>query len=137
MSRYSAECVTFGMGGGLLQKVNRDTMSFATKLSCIHYADTDDNDNGANTTTTTTNGANNNGGKDNNGAAVKKNRGVHDIMKMPTTDSGKFSLPGVLQVRRVKGVPTVFPAEYTPDLTRGEVDSAENLLQVIYSIFFF
>lgn len=27
------------MGGGLLQKVNRDTMSFATKLSHIVYAD--------------------------------------------------------------------------------------------------
>lgn len=27
------------MGGGLLQKVNRDTMSFATKLSFIRYAD--------------------------------------------------------------------------------------------------
>ena len=32
---YSAENVAFGMGGGLLQKVNRDTMSFATKLSAI------------------------------------------------------------------------------------------------------
>ncbi len=30
---YSAQNVAFGMGGGLLQKVNRDTMSFATKLS--------------------------------------------------------------------------------------------------------
>ena len=29
--------VAFGMGGGLLQKVNRDTMSFATKLSYIRY----------------------------------------------------------------------------------------------------
>jgi hypothetical protein len=27
------------MGGGLLQKVNRDTMSFATKLSHVVYAD--------------------------------------------------------------------------------------------------
>lgn len=36
---YSAECVTFGMGGGLLQKVNRDSMSFATKLNYIVYAD--------------------------------------------------------------------------------------------------
>ena len=27
------------MGGGLLQKVNRDTMSFATKLSHVMYAD--------------------------------------------------------------------------------------------------
>lgn len=37
--KYSAQCVAFGMGGGLLQKVNRDTMSFATKLSHIKYAD--------------------------------------------------------------------------------------------------
>ncbi|KAJ1974172.1 hypothetical protein H4R35_003741 [Dimargaris xerosporica] len=36
---YAAENVAFGMGGGLLQKVNRDTMSFATKLSHITYAD--------------------------------------------------------------------------------------------------
>ena len=28
-----------GMGGGLLQKVNRDTMSFATKLSRVIYHD--------------------------------------------------------------------------------------------------
>jgi len=36
---YSAQNVAFGMGGGLLQKVNRDTMSFATKLSFIEYPD--------------------------------------------------------------------------------------------------
>jgi nicotinamide phosphoribosyltransferase len=36
---YSAECVAFGMGGGLLQKVNRDTMSFATKLSYVRLND--------------------------------------------------------------------------------------------------
>ncbi len=36
---YSAQSVAFGMGGGLLQKVNRDTMSFATKLNKIVYAD--------------------------------------------------------------------------------------------------
>jgi len=36
---YSAQNVTFGMGGGLLQKLNRDTMSFATKLCHITYAD--------------------------------------------------------------------------------------------------
>ncbi|KAI0244258.1 hypothetical protein L0F63_006052 [Massospora cicadina] len=30
---FSAQNVAFGMGGGLLQNVNRDTMSFATKLS--------------------------------------------------------------------------------------------------------
>lgn len=36
---YSAENVGFGMGAGLLQKLNRDTMSFATKLSYIEYSD--------------------------------------------------------------------------------------------------
>jgi len=34
---YSAQNVAFGMGGGLLQKMNRDTMSFATKLNLIVY----------------------------------------------------------------------------------------------------
>ncbi|KAF9436244.1 hypothetical protein BGZ76_004499 [Entomortierella beljakovae] len=37
--KYSAQNCAFGMGGGLLQKVNRDTLSFATKLSHIVYAD--------------------------------------------------------------------------------------------------
>jgi nicotinamide phosphoribosyltransferase len=32
---YSPFNCTFGMGGGLLQKVNRDTMRFATKLNCV------------------------------------------------------------------------------------------------------
>jgi nicotinamide phosphoribosyltransferase len=36
---FSAQNVAFGMGGGLLQKVNRDTLSFATKLSHITYDD--------------------------------------------------------------------------------------------------
>ena len=39
-----AQAVAFGMGGGLLQKVNRDTMSFATKLSHVTYADGTDAD---------------------------------------------------------------------------------------------
>ena len=33
------QAVAFGMGSGLLHKVNRDTMSFATKLSHIAYTD--------------------------------------------------------------------------------------------------
>ncbi|KAJ2412300.1 hypothetical protein GGI10_003763 [Coemansia sp. RSA 2530] len=36
---YLAQSVGFGMGGGLLQKGNRDTMSMATKLRSITYAD--------------------------------------------------------------------------------------------------
>lgn len=33
--RWSAENIAFGMGGGLLQKVNRDTHKFAMKLSAV------------------------------------------------------------------------------------------------------
>lgn len=36
---YAANNVVFGMGGALLQKMNRDTMSFATKLCHAVYAD--------------------------------------------------------------------------------------------------
>ena len=32
---YSADCVIFGSGGDLLQKVNRDTLKFAQKASSI------------------------------------------------------------------------------------------------------
>ncbi|GMH45188.1 hypothetical protein BSKO_13145 [Bryopsis sp. KO-2023] len=89
---YSAENCVFGMGGGLLQKLNRDTMSFATKLSHITHQD----------------GASN------------------DIMKTPKGASSKTSLPGVLAVKRVDGVPTVFPAE------DGWVNPEENMLKVVY-----
>ncbi|KAL4549846.1 hypothetical protein Ndes2526B_g04833 [Nannochloris sp. 'desiccata'] len=88
---YSAASTAFGMGGGLLQKVNRDTMSFAVKLNNIVYAD---------------------------GTSVDK-------MKAPRDDHGKDSLPGVLAVKRVNGVPTVFPAE--------EVSEEDNMLQIVYN----
>lgn len=68
---YAAQNVAFGMGGGLLQKVNRDTMSFATKLSRIERG----------------------GGS---GGQLDE----RDIMKMPKTDTGKTSLPGELTVIR-------------------------------------
>lgn len=34
---WSADNVAFGMGGGLLQQVNRDTLSFAMKCSAVSY----------------------------------------------------------------------------------------------------
>ncbi|KAI8058459.1 nicotinate phosphoribosyltransferase family-domain-containing protein [Syncephalis plumigaleata] len=39
---YATNNVAFGMGGGLLQRMNRDTMGFATKLSHIVYPDGSD-----------------------------------------------------------------------------------------------
>lgn len=76
---YSAQNIAYGMGGGLLQKVNRDTMSFATKLSYIVYAD---------------------------GSS-------RDVMKLPKTDAGKTSLPGILRVKRdpQTGLETVLPRD--------------------------
>jgi nicotinic acid phosphoribosyltransferase len=85
---YSAGSVLFGMGGGLLQRHNRDTMAFATKLSHIVYAD---------------------------GTAK-------DIMKLPKTDAGKVSFPGILSVKSVAGVPTIFP------LGDGPADAPELLV---------
>ena len=38
------------------------------------------------------------------------------------------SLPGILAVKRVGGVPTVFPAE------SGDVGAEENLLQPVYNM---
>ncbi|HSH01669.1 MAG TPA: nicotinate phosphoribosyltransferase [Anaerolineae bacterium] len=86
---FSAQNVAFGMGGGLLQKHNRDTMSFATKLSFIEYAD---------------------GRK-------------RDVMKMPTGDSSKFSLPGELHVIAEGNGLSVVPAA---------TNTAPNLLETIY-----
>jgi nicotinamide phosphoribosyltransferase len=37
--RFSAQVVAYGMGGGLLQKQNRDTLRIATKLSRVVFAD--------------------------------------------------------------------------------------------------
>ncbi|KAI9362093.1 nicotinate phosphoribosyltransferase family-domain-containing protein [Zopfochytrium polystomum] len=79
---FAASNVGFGMGGGLLQKVHRDTMSFATKLSHITYQDGSE----------------------------------RDVMKMPKTDLGKFSLPGELAVQKdANAVCTVYPKKFLPE----------------------
>jgi len=91
---YSAQNVAFGMGGGLLQKVHRDTMGFATKLSFIEYDD----------------------GRQ------------RDVMKLPKTDSGKVSLPGILRVRvDANGVESVVPRDPSD-----EKFDAHDLLRPVY-----
>ena len=87
---YATQAVAFGMGGGLLQRVNRDSMGFATKLSY----------------------------------RVDEEGKGHDIMKKPKGDWMKSSLPGVLGVKKVNGIPMVFP--------KAEVKDEENLLRVVY-----
>ena len=36
---YTADCIVFGSGGALLQKVNRDTLKFAQKGSILFFED--------------------------------------------------------------------------------------------------
>jgi len=90
---YAASNVAFGMGGGLLQKVNRDTMSFATKLNFIKYEES---------------------GEERN------------VMKKPLTEAGKISFPGILKVKRVNGIPTIFPAKSSDPI------DPENLMKVVW-----
>jgi len=92
---YSAQNVAFGMGGGLLQKINRDTMSFATKLSYIEYKD-----------------------------GTKR-----DVMKLPKTDSGKTSLPGML---RVVSDPTTGLCSIIPKNSVDQQPGKDDLLKVVY-----
>jgi len=96
---FSAQSVAFGMGGGLLQKVNRDTMAFATKLSFIEYKDGTE----------------------------------RIVMKVPKTDGGKCSLPGIMQVKNnAEGVPVVHPVD-PADAAAGKHHTDDNLLKVIYN----
>jgi len=78
------------MGGGLLQKMNRDTMSFATKLNYI-----------------------------------KSDGKGRDVMKKPKSDSGKISMPGILKILKIKGIPTIFPS-------KEDEKDPENILQVVW-----
>jgi nicotinamide phosphoribosyltransferase len=84
---YSAQNLVFGMGGNLLQKVNRDTMSFATKLCYYETLDEDGNVVG------------------------------RDVAKLPRTDASKFSLPGRFSVRLdpTGSHPVVYPAGVQAD----------------------
>jgi nicotinamide phosphoribosyltransferase len=89
--------VTSAARRGTRAQVNRDTLSFATKLCHIQYAD----------------------------------GSTRDVMKAPKTDVNKFSLPGILQVRRDNGVPTAY---CVPDAGRGApvVSPEDNMLRVVY-----
>lgn len=77
MYSFSAENIAFGMGAGLLQKLNRDTLSMATKLCHITY---------------------------NTGAK-------QDILKRPSDDKGKYSLPGIMKVIKEDAILKVYPEE--------------------------
>jgi nicotinic acid phosphoribosyltransferase len=120
--KFSAVNVAFGMGGGLLQKVNRDTMSFATKLCDIKY------DVPAYTKKLKELGHPN--------PTVPEER---EIMKKPASDIDKYSLPGKLKVlrqvytqngKKIYGPHQVFPDETGNDLIASK--KFENSMILVY-----
>eukprot|EP00461_Guttulinopsis_vulgaris_P002187 UN02188 len=126
---YSAQNVTYGMGGGLLQKVNRDTMSFATKLSLIvnHIETQTQNDVEQ--------------AKQELIGYELEDYLIRPIMKLPATDSGKISLPGKLRVVRDPKYPTglvvkpdfnVFPTNSPQANVQRNTDDLPNELVVVY-----
>jgi len=50
---------------------------------------------------------------------------TRQVMKCPKTDAGKISLPGILKVKRVNGIPTIFPA-------KEDEHDPEDLLVTVY-----
>lgn len=139
---FSPENVAFGMGGGLLQKVNRDTMSFATKLSYIEYdrpgceklykARIDDlTSRGLTKAAAVFKEAFDESGK-------FKFEEYRDVMKSPETDAGKTSLPGRLKVLKCKqengqfGPCTVYPLEVAEELLSKSPDQYKNAMITVY-----
>lgn len=79
--QFSADNIAFGMGGALLQQVNRDTQKFAMKCSAIAihgFHEQDDNASWGNKTTR-----------------------WYDVFKDPITDHGKRSKKGRLKLIRM------------------------------------
>lgn len=105
---WSAENVAFGMGGGLLQNVNRDSLAFATKLCRVAHPPLEKDP--ATGTWAAVPGA----------APV-----AWDVMKSPTGDEGKVSLPGRLAVVERDGVLTAVRAATLA--TTGEPDRLETV----------
>jgi nicotinamide phosphoribosyltransferase len=91
---YSAQCIAYGMGGGLLQKQDRDTLKVAIKVCEIETND----------------------GK------------VHPIMKKPSMDITKISLPGDFSL-------TVFPSGGDLNIQIDPLENPwgpDNMLEVIW-----
>lgn len=56
----------------------------------------------------------------------------HDIMKAPLTDAGKYSLPGILEVRRDEATHVPMISSVPDDGAGAPMGAAENMLKVVY-----
>lgn len=108
---YSADCVIFGSGGALLQKVNRDTLKFAQKASAILLQREA-----------------NRGDSDLDDDIILEWLG---IAKDPVTDSGKKSREGVLTLVKSKSTGQIS----TVRIDQGPLDEdLEDMHQIVYHL---
>lgn len=144
--------VVYGLGSGLLQKVNRDTMSFATKLCCI-VNKLDDKKTlqiaelnkqlSQSTPTTAADPASPVVSQEEKHIGYEcEGYYVRPVMKLPATDSGKISLPGKLRVVRDPAHPgglsvrpdfNVFPHDSKQAEVNRNTDDLKNELVVVYN----
>jgi nicotinamide phosphoribosyltransferase len=109
---YSADCIVLGSGGGLLQKVNRDTYKFAQKASAIRIDPTVP------------------GGAERIAKAIAEKKQVTEtpdgtwigISKDPVTDPGKRSKEGRVTLV-TNGLGDYASADLDGDLPRGYEDA--------------
>lgn len=103
LAGFSTDNLAFGMGGGLLQQVNRDTQKFAYKCSAIQLEYTDSLDCCGRTITR-----------------------WHDVYKDPVTDPGKKSKRGLL------GTKKAILAGGLTGFTTTTDDDPDNLLRPVF-----
>lgn len=137
-SRWAVRNFLFGMGGGLLQKVTRDTQNFAFKCSA-NKTTLDKTANGEsglglfNNMELSNSRPNNNRTKNNNNT-----RNIHSkegdwvaVIKNPITGSSKTSKKGLLKLVKEGGKYKTLESIKNKD-TFGKINDANNLLQVVF-----
>ena len=113
---YSADNLAFGMGGGLLQQVDRDTMKFAMKCSAVGIREYVSQARDAG---------------DDEGTLVWR-----DVFKDPITDQGKASLKGRVVLKQDRwGVFSTVPEDWEADcmvtyFENGELPFTQTFAQV-------
>lgn len=100
---YSPINCTFGMGGGLLQKINRDTMRFATKLNEMTKLNEENEENKLE---------------------------IISVMKDPMTDVSKLSLPGKLAIIEINDDKD--NKKYLQVIPFEKLDNKKNKLKIVY-----
>lgn len=136
-SRWAVRNFLFGMGGGLLQKVTRDTQNFAFKCSAnkTTLGSTNlGNESAINNITKLTNSRPNSNRTNNTNNSRKENAEKGQwvaVIKNPITGSSKTSKKGLLKLVKEGGKYETLESIKNKDRF-GKINDANNLLQVVF-----